>query len=437
MSENPQEPLEPDALCELGHISQEFQQPGGGTLKVLDDVSLTVRKGEILALLGPSGCGKSTLLRAMAGLNPPTSGAVYSRGARLHGVCERIAMVFQSFGLLPWMSVRENIEAVLIALRKDASEIDRKVEEVVGLVGLAGFESAYPRELSGGMKQRVGIARALAVDPEVLFMDEPFSQVDTLTAESLRSEVVNIWSQGHGKPSSVVVVSHDIKEVAYLASRIVIMGAKPGRIRAIVPNPLPRPRDMRTPQFNQFVDAIHELIRGHEMPDVPAPGDAGRMEPLPDAAVTEIIGLVEYLLSRNGRDDVFRLASEIGREYGQAIQIVTAAEILDFVDTPRRFVVLEPIGERMARAGPDGRKQIWRERLLNLRLFKEMVNLAEVSENREVDVEILLSQIVLQMPHENYERVFQTFLAWSRYGELFNYDHDREVLIWTGENGAT
>ncbi|MBI3817690.1 MAG: nitrate/sulfonate/bicarbonate ABC transporter ATP-binding protein [Planctomycetes bacterium] len=419
-------------LCELRHVAQEFALPGGGRLRVLDDVNLCVQRGEIVAILGPSGCGKSTVLRAMAGLVPPTAGTVYSRGVPLGGICEKFAIVFQSFGLLPWMTVRENIESVLTALNKSKAEIDLKIEEVIGLVGLAGFESAYPRELSGGMKQRVGIARALAVDPEVLFMDEPFSQVDPLTAESLRSEVVKIWADGKRNPSSVVIVSHDIKEVAFLASRVVIMSSKPGRIRAIVENTLPRPRDVRDPRFLQFVDAIHDLIRGHEMPDAPASAGSGRMEPLPEAAVTEVIGLLEYLQSRNGREDVFKIASEIGREYGHVIQIVNAAELLDFVDTPRRAVVLEPVGLDLVLADPDGRKRIWREQLLKLKMFRDVEQVAQSNDKGEVDLEILLSTIVCNMPHENYERVFQTFLGWARYGELFDYDHDREILTIGG-----
>lgn len=416
-------------LCELRHVSQEFALPSGGKLRVLEDINISVHRDEIVAILGPSGCGKSTVLRILAGILPPTAGTVYSRGNELHGICEKIAVVFQGFALLPWMTVRENIASVLVALGRTPAEIQQKVDEVLELTGLAGFDSAWPRELSGGMKQRVGIARALAVEPELLFMDEPFSQVDPLTGESLRGELLRIWGRPGMNPSSVFIVSHDVREVATLASRIVIMSARPGRIRAILDNPLPRPRDPRSPQYLQFVETIHELIRGHEMPDTAPGASPQRVEPLPEATVNEVTGLLEYLQLRGGRDDVFRIASETGREYGHVIQIVNAAEMLDFVDTPRRAVVLETAGVDFVRADAAGRARVWRSQILKLRIFEEMNQLMEQNAEHEVDAEIVLSTFVLNLPFENYETMFRRFIGWARYGNLFDYDERREVLV--------
>src|SRR2546429_5007391 len=236
---------EPEILCEARHVSNAFALPKGKLLRVLEDISVAVASNEVVALLGPSGSGKSTVLRILAGLIKPSHGDVLYRGQPLHGLNPGVAIVFQSFALFPWMTVRQNVQAVLDARAVQRSEAAERAEQAIGRVGLGGFEDAYPRELSGGMKQRVGMARALVVDPEILFMDEPFSQVDALTAESLRAEVLDIWSAAETNPVSIVMVSHDIKEVVYMADRIVVMGAKPGRIRTVVENRLPRPRDYR------------------------------------------------------------------------------------------------------------------------------------------------------------------------------------------------
>src|SRR3984957_7239986 len=215
-------------LCEIRGVSHEFALPNKKALKVLEDVGLAVHKSEVVALLGPSGCGKSTILRILAGLIRPTRGEVLYHGAPLEGLNPGAAIVFQSFALLPWMTVAQNIEIVLRAAGKGAEEIRERVASVIRTVGLIGFENSYPRELSGGMKQRVGMARAFSLTPEILFMDEPFSQVDALTAQSLRAEVLDIWAASKSG-SSILMVSHDIGEVAYMADRIVVLAANPRR----------------------------------------------------------------------------------------------------------------------------------------------------------------------------------------------------------------
>ncbi len=346
-------------LCDARHVSHNFTLPNGQPRRVLEDINLSIGPNEVVALLGPSGCGKSTLMRILAGLIQPTEGEVFYHDRPLEGLNAGVAMVFQSFALYPWMTVRENIRAVLKAARLSPPEISARTDHALALVGLSGFEEAYPRELSGGMKQRVGIARALAVNPEILFMDEPFSQVDALTAESLRAEVLDIWSTKEKNPSSILMVSHDIKEVAFMADRIVILGANPGRVRAVVANKLPRPRDYRSPALLGLVDQLHEIITGQELPDAPAPEvRTGMLEPLPEASSSEIVGLLEYLDARGGRQNVFQIAADTHREFGTTITVVKAAEMLEFVDTPRSLVVLEPEGQRFVQSDPDLRKTI-------------------------------------------------------------------------------
>jgi NitT/TauT family transport system ATP-binding protein len=440
----PVPPSRDAALCELRGVWHDFPQPNGNPLHVLEDVNLVIRPREVVALLGPSGCGKSTILRILAGLIRPTRGQVLYHCEPLQGLNPGVAIVFQSFALYPWMTVLENIQTVLLAADLAKAEARHRAENAIRLVSLAGFEEAYPRELSGGMKQRVGMARALAVQPEVLLMDEPFSHVDAMTAEGLRADVMDIWAagdtatklSGNGaagrRPlSSILLVSHDIKEVAYMADRIIILAATPGRVRTVVENKLPRPRDYRSPAFLNLVDQLHEVITRTELPDVPAPPagqPAATIEPLPDATTSEIVGLLEYLDARGGKEDVFRIAADTNRPFDRAISVVKAAELLDFVDTPKRMVVFEPEGRRFVKAGPEERKAIWREHLLKLRLFRDLYDLLQRQPRHEIEREFVLETLVMTMPQENYERTFQTFIRWARYGDLFAYDDQTEMI---------
>lgn len=415
-------------LCEARDVSHDFRLPNGKPLRVLEGISLGVRPNEIVALLGPSGCGKSTILRILAGLIRPTSGTVLYHGEALGGLNPGVAFVFQSFALFPWLSVADNVEEVLRASGSPPAEVRRRAEEAIRAVGLAGFEEAYPRELSGGMKQRVGIARALATDPEILVMDEPFSQVDALTAESLRAEVVDLWQAKDRNPVAILMVSHDIKEVVYMADRIVILGANPGRVRSVIENRLPRPRDYRSPATLRLVDVLHEIIVGQEMPDAAPEKSPAPMEPIPDVTPGNIAGLIEYLDARGGREDVFRIASELGREFGYVILVVKAAELLDFVETPSRSVVIAPEGLRFVKGDQEERKAIWREQILKLGLFRRIRQLVEHDPDHAIDADLVRETIVLGMPQENYETLFQTFVAWSRFGNLFAYDEDRQKI---------
>lgn len=426
-------PVSAGLLCELRGVDHDFVQPSGQRLRVLEGINLQVRPDEIVALLGPSGCGKSTLLRILAGLVRPTSGEVRAHGRPLSGMHPGIAIVFQSFALYPWMSVQQNVETVLHARGLSRGEIAERTERAIQRVGLAGFEDTLPRELSGGMKQRVGMARALSVDPELLFMDEPFSQVDALTAESLRAEVVDIWQAKDRNPAAVVMVSHDIKEVVWMADRIVVLAARPGRIRTIVENKLPRPRDYRSSAFQKLVDELHEIITGSELPDEAAGGVAvpsvATVEPIPAVRPGEIHGLLEYLDARGGSEDLFRIAADTMTEFGHMIAVVKAAELLDFVDTPRRNVLLTAPGRQLLQADKQGRHAVWRSQLLELRLFREIDAAIERAEDHEIERELLDESIAMQMPQEDAERTASTVLAWAREGHLFIEDEDRGVLM--------
>src|SRR5438128_963654 len=425
-------PAAVETLCEAQHVCHEYVMPSCSTLRVLEDINMAIKPSEVVALLGPSGSGKSTILRILAGLIKPTEGEVLYRGKRVEGLTPGVGIVFQSFALYPWMTVVENVEVVLKAIGLPEEEQRGRCERVIRTVGLAGFEEAYPRELSGGMKQRLGIARALSVNPEILFMDEPFSHVDALTAEGLRAEVVDLWAPTGTNPSSILMVSHDIKEVVYMADRIIVLRSHPGSVRTVVANPLPRPRDYRSHESEELVDYLHEIITVTEMPDLaPAAGPAPRaaqLEPLPIAETSEIVGLLVYLDAHNGSDEIFEVAAATDREFGHVIAITKAAEMLNFVDTPKQAIVLTPEGRRFVRADHEERKQIWREQLLKLRLFQDVHALLANRPDQSVDGDTIREMIIIALPRENYEAMFDVMVRWARFGNLFAYEDDADRL---------
>ena len=247
------------ALIRVEHVNKSFPSRVG-SITIMQDVSFEVKDSDFLAIVGPSGCGKSTLLRLIQGLDHPTEGEVFFRDRPVHGVCSQMAMVFQSFALYPWLTVSQNVAFGLEALGWPRERIGPQVERYVGVTGLDGFEEAFPRELSGGMRQRVGLARALAVEPAVLLMDEPFSALDPLTAENLRDEVLQLWVDPQLPPEAVVLVSHNIEEAIELADRVIVLSRRPGRILAEVAIDLPRPRDRKSPAFYELTDRVYSLI---------------------------------------------------------------------------------------------------------------------------------------------------------------------------------
>jgi NitT/TauT family transport system ATP-binding protein len=418
-------PTQETPICELKAVHKSFDRGGGKPLRVLEDITLDIRANEVLCLLGQSGCGKSTILRILAGLIPPTGGQVLYHGRALNGLNPGVAMVFQSFALFPWLTVEQNVARVLRPQGLDAEAAREKARVAIRKVGLDGFRDAYPRELSGGMKQRVGMARALVVDPEMLLMDEPFSQVDALTAQALRAEVLDIWDDRERNPSSIVMVSHDISEVAYMADRIVVMSANPGRIRTIVENTLPRPRDARSASFTGLLDHLHDIVISAELPDITvaaAPPGVTRdlAEPLPAAQATDILGLLEYLETQGGTCDLFQLAHDTRGTFVEVLSTVKGAEMLEFVSTPQRFVLFTPVGQRFVRASMEERQRIWNGQLLKLAIFRVVRDLLE-ARGGEVPRDEVIREIQQRFPREDPARVFETLINWGRFGELFTY----------------
>ena len=422
------------AILELRGVQKSFDRGTGKLLRVLEDINLDIRPNEVLCLIGPSGCGKSTIMRIFAGLIEPTKGQVRYRGKLQEGLNPNIAIVFQGFALYPWMTVEANVENVLKAKGLESAAIRERTDRAISMVGLDGFEEAYPRELSGGMKQRVGMARALSVDPEILFMDEPFSQVDALTAEGLRAEILDIWDDRERNPSSILMVSHDIKEVAYMADRIVVLSANPGRIRTIVDNTLPRPRDTRSPEFLRLVDQLHDIITSAELPDIQVSTvepsvEADIVEPLPCAQNADMLGLLEFLDAQGGACDLFQVVTHTHVPFEKVLTTVKGLEMLELVDTPKRSVELTPLGRGFVEASMDERKLIWRAQLMELKLFRVVQELLDLRDGN-LSREELIQEIAGRLPMEDPELTFETIVAWGRFGELFAYREDRGVLTF-------
>jgi NitT/TauT family transport system ATP-binding protein len=425
-------------IAEARHVSKSFSVDGRRELLVLHDISLAIQSGEVVCVLGPSGCGKSTLLRILTGLSQPSAGAVLCHGQPLQGIHPGVAVVFQSFALYPWLSVDENVRVGTHGKGYDRQEEDDRVGRVIDMVGLEGFEEAYPKELSGGMKQRVGIARALVGSPELLCMDEPFSALDVLTSESLRAEVAALWARGDTGLRSLLVITHLIDEAVYLSDRIVVLGTNPGQVREVVTNSLPHPRDYRDPAFRQMVDALHEVITSIHLPDEAsaglAPGRPPRIVPLPPARIGEMIGLLRIVHEHGDRIDLFDLAEDLRLEFGKVILVSKAAELLDFVDTPQQDVVLTALGRAFAAGDANTRKRIMHQQLPGLGLFAYLLRLLNNAPGKRLPAEVVEEQMILALPTEAPEALFETIVDWGRYGEIIGYDPDKQQLYLAADD---
>ncbi len=438
-TENPEAPAHADAapICEARGVSVAF---GADEAKVvLENVSLSINPGEVVAILGPSGCGKSTLLRALVGLLQPTSGEVLAHGKPLVGIHPGISIVFQNFALYPWLTVRENVAVALNGLDLCGDAGPQRVDRCIDMVGLEGFEEAYPKELSGGMKQRVGIARALARGPEILCMDEPFSALDVFTAETLRNEVYRLWTGGAAGghdahlPSglkSIMMITHIIEEAVFLADRIVIMGTRPGHIRQIVANRLQHPRDYQDPAFQQIVQRLHDIIVSEHLPEQPEATAAqiAIPSPLPTVGMQEIFGLTEIVKDRGGKVDVFTLDQMTDYDFGRTLAVVKAGEMLDFLDTPKNWVLLTDVGREFLASDINGRKAIFNRQLRQLGTFQFLINILQEAKDSRLPADIVQEELVMRMPSEDAEQQFKTVVAWGRFAELFGYDADEQVL---------
>jgi NitT/TauT family transport system ATP-binding protein len=425
----PDQTLPPAAgkeLIELGDIGKTFVTPSGKPLPVLERINLTVAENEFLCILGASGSGKSTILRILTGLLQPTIGTVTVEGKPLRGNNPYTAIVFQSFALLPWLTVEENIGLGLDALHAPREKVREKVKRAIDRVGLEGFEEAYPKELSGGMKQRVGIARALVVDPRILCMDEPFSALDALTAENLRTEVLDLFQSNAGTLSSVVMVTHSIDEAVEMASRIIVLDAHPGRIKAEFVNPLPYPRNPRSQEYIDLSNRIHALITNTVLPFTEEPKTVAKTEIIPSAKIEEILGLLG-VLAEEGRLPASDLAEAASRRFDETLQIVKAAELLGFAETPGQDVLVTTLGREFLDSEINDQKTLLNKQLRKLKTFQVLLETLQQNEG-EVPYEVLIEDYATRMPYEDPAQLLDTVIDWGRYAELIGYRPKEDVV---------
>ncbi len=429
-----------EAIIQAEKIEKYYEQPSEVRIQVISATDLKIVPGEILALLGPSGSGKSTMLRMLSGLSRPSAGQVYWHGKPIGETEINVSIVFQSFALFPWLTVLENVEAPLQARGVPPDARRERSMRMLDTVGLDGFESAYPKELSGGMRQRVGFARALVVEPEVLFMDEPFSALDVLTAENLRSELLELWSKKTMPTKAVFLVTHNIEEAVLLADRIIVLGRNPGHIRTDFRVEIPQPRERKAPAFTALVDYIYKVLTKPEEAPAQVPDQqAGRRvrdqrqmkyQMLPHARPGGIAGLLELLLDKGGRDDIYRLADDLAFEIDDLFPIVEAAQLLGFLKIEEGDAVITPAGDQFANSEILRQKELFRDAALeHVLLLRQIRRALETKSDHTVPEEFFLDMLDEQFSEDECQRQMETAVTWGRYAEIFDFDAARRRFV--------
>ena len=419
-----------EPIIEARKLEKFYPQPDGARIQVIAPTDIAIYPGQIIALLGPSGCGKSTMLRMLTGLSPTSGGAVYWHGQPVQGETPNVAIVFQSFALFPWLTVIENVEAPLEARGIAEFERHKRALRIIDAVGLDGFESAYPKELSGGMKQRVGVARALVVEPEVLFMDEPFSALDVLTAETLRGELLELWLGRKIPTRAIFVVTHNIEEAVILADRIIVLGRNPAHIHAEFNVEIPYPRDRKETRFVELVDLIYRALTERDHPESAPPELQGmhaaaqrRYPMLPHTRPGGMAGLLEILVDQGGRADLHVLADELSLEVDALLPTVDTAAMLGMLKLEEGDAIITPEGEAFAKADIQERKAIFRKAALrNVPLLRQMEQALKAKANRTLPAEFFQDLLDEHFSEDEALRQLETAIQWGRYAEIFDFD---------------
>ncbi|CCE11458.1 putative ABC transporter, ATP-binding protein [Bradyrhizobium sp. STM 3843] len=422
------------SLIDIKGVSRLFPKGSGEDLVVLEKVDLTIRAGEIVGLLGRSGSGKSTLLRIIAGLVSPSSGEATCRGEIISGPPHGVAMVFQSFALFPWLTVLQNVELGLEALGIDSAERRKRAIAAIDLIGLDGFESAYPKELSGGMRQRVGFARALVVHPDLLLMDEPFSALDVLTAETLRTDLVDLWIDGRLPIKSVLMVTHNIEEAVLMCDRILVFSSNPGRVAAEFKVDLAHPRNRLDPAFRQLVDSLYARMTQRPEPKAPsaegAPGFGVGMV-LSHVGSNSISGLIEALAGEpyNGHADLPVLAGHLQLEVDEIFPLAEALQLLRFAQLSEGDLTLTEAGKRFAHLETDERKKLFAQHLTeNVPLIGLIRRVLDDRPSHTAPAARFRVELEDYMSEQYADETLETIISWARYAELFAYDEQSETF---------
>jgi NitT/TauT family transport system ATP-binding protein len=419
-----------DNLLDLQSVTKAYRLETKEFLAI-KDINLHIKPGEFVCLLGPSGCGKSTLLRMIAGLNAATSGVVSYHGKPLRGVNPHTTIVFQTFALYPWLTVLENVEIALKARGVPAESRTDRALKLIDIVGLDGFESAYPRELSGGMRQKVGFARAMAVEPELLCLDEPFSALDVLSAEALRGELMELWLKKKIPTKAILMVTHNIEEAVFMADRIVIMGKDPGHIVTEIPVTLHQPRQRKDTAFQSLVDKVYAAVAGQSKPKEEAlgtqPGQSGATRPLPNSQLSALAGLLEKLVDEGGRADLYRMGGDLVLELDDLLPIVEAGDLLGFITVHEGDLLLAPLGRAYADATILARKAIIAGRVLRLPIIAWIYETLQQDDNRRVAWDYFHEKLQADFG-DLAENQLDIAISWGRQAELFAYDDDTGEL---------
>ncbi|MGH6615235.1 ABC transporter ATP-binding protein [Sphingomonas sp.] len=404
---------------------------GHGQMLVLDNVDLTLNENEIVGLLGRSGSGKSTLLRSIAGLIAPTEGDVQFVPG-MDGQAPSVSMVFQTFALFPWLTVLQNVELGLEAQRVPAEQRRTRALAAIDLIGLDGFENAYPKELSGGMRQRVGLARALVVDPSLLLMDEPFSALDVLTAETLRTDLLDLWSEGRMPIKSILIVTHNIEEAVLMCDRILVFSSNPGRVAAEIKVDLPQPRDRDDPAFRALVDDIYALMTARAAPTSPNDGlfpGSGITMVLPRVSTNALAGLIEEVDSApyDGRASMADLADQLQLEVDQLFPMAETLQLMRFAELTGADIALTPAARRYAQADVDARKAIFAQALLaHVPLAHHIRRILDERANHVAPARRFRDELEDHMSPDYAAETLGTVTHWGRYAEIFAYDEDAD-----------
>ncbi len=419
-------------LLSVRNCRQSYHKDASADLVVLDDVELTLEEGEIVGLLGRSGSGKSTLLRIVSGLLKPTAGEVKWRGKELHGPAEGVAMVFQSFALFPWLTVQENVELGLEALGVRKDEREARTEDAIDLIGLGGYDTAYPKELSGGMRQRVGLARALVVHPDLLLMDEPFSALDVLTAETLRTDLIDLWVDKKLPVKSILIVTHNIEEAVLLCDRILVFSSNPGRVAHELRVPFAHPRNRFDPAFRQLVDDIYGIMTRRAPAAVqaaPAAVPTGFATPLHPVGTNLMSGLIETLHNPpyDGRADLPALAAALQYEADELLPLGETLGMLGFAVLEEGDLILTEMGRKFAEAETEDRKVIFAAQLrAHVPLISAITTVIDQRSNHRASAVRFRDELEDHMSPEYAEETLRTVIAWGRYAELFEYDEEAQ-----------
>jgi NitT/TauT family transport system ATP-binding protein len=419
-------------LLVVQKIKKLFRKGPMQEILVLEDINFIVHEGEIVALLGRSGSGKSTLLRIIAGLIKPSEGQVFYRGGPIYGPVPGITMVFQHFALMPWLTVLQNVELGLEALGIPRKERRQRALKAIDDIGLDGFESAFPKELSGGMRQRVGIARALVVNPDLLLMDEPFSALDVLTAENLRGDLLDLWAKEENAKNGILLVTHNIEEAIFLADRVVILDGSPGKIRDQLKVDLPHPRDEESPEFRRLVDHVYTLMTTETVEEAAQAIDLGYR--FPDASVSELSGLLEMIAEEQAEHedkpvDLPRIADEFSLDIDDLLPLTEVLDILQFAEEAGGDIKLTEAGKQFAEADILDRKKIFAKHLLkHVPLIKFIHTELAKSHNQREPKRYFLDELKDYLSESDAERILKIAIEWGRYAELFAYDDKSSEL---------